>query len=76
METRINDRRRKHSQHKQKAPVVKTPQQRSERYERERRDASERHRRKLKQMAEGEKREPFDERAGDLENEEGLQARS
>ena len=51
---------------------MKTPQQRSERYERERRDASERHRRKLEQMAEGEKQELLDERSGDSETEEKL----
>lgn len=51
---------------------MKTPQQRSERYERERRDASERHRRKLEQMAEGEKQELLDERSGDSETEEEL----
>ena len=51
---------------------MKTPQHRSERYERERRDASERHRRKLEQMAEREKHELVEEHAGESRAEEGL----
>lgn len=49
---------------------MKTPQQRSERYEPERRDASERYRRKMQQMAERKKQESLEEPADDLETEE------
>ena len=43
--------------------IMKTPQERAERYERERRDASERHRRKVEQMAERQQEELLAERA-------------
>jgi hypothetical protein len=46
--------------------VVKTPQQRSERYERERRDASERHKRKLDQAAKRDEQELPDEHPSDV----------
>lgn len=51
---------------------MKTPQERSKRYERERRDASERHRRKLHQIAERDAQEFLEEHAGALESEERL----
>ena len=63
--TPIIDRRHKHSQHKQKAPVVKTPQQRSQRHERERREASERHKRKLEQATKQPEQELLKEKASD-----------
>ena len=47
--------------------VMKTPQERAERYERERRDASERHTRKMEQMAERQQEELLAERANDSE---------
>ena len=49
---------------------MKTPQQRSERYERDRREASERHQRKLDQRVRPEKQEPLEEHEGDLGSED------
>jgi hypothetical protein len=49
---------------------MKSPQERSVRYERERSEASERHRRKIEQMPNRQKHELLEDRARDTETSE------